>query len=72
MRVWGPRDIVDCEKRRARNRGRRHPGEGHDVSVKAGLAGVAAVRCYQGGALAGGEAVGSVVEADELGGTLGS
>ena len=48
-----------------------HPGEGHDVSVKVRLIGVAALCCYHGGVMAGGETVGRVVEADELGDTLG-
>jgi DNA-binding CsgD family transcriptional regulator len=34
-----PRDIVDGEKRRDRDRSRRHPDEGHDVSMKVRLVG---------------------------------
>jgi hypothetical protein len=45
-------------------------GEGHDVPMEVGLVGVAGLRRDHGGALPGGEAVGGVVEADELGGSL--
>src|SRR6266496_4645682 len=39
--------------------------------MEVGLVGVAALRRHQGGAVTRGEAVGGVVEADELGGALG-
>jgi hypothetical protein len=39
--------------------------------MKVGLVGVATLCYYQGGAMADGETVGRMVEADELGGTLG-
>ena len=67
----GPGDVVDREPGRDRNGCGRCPGEGRDAAVEVGLVGVAGFCGYQGGAVAGGEAVGGVVEADELGGALG-
>jgi len=59
------------EPGRGRDGDGRGPGEGPDVAVEVGLVGVAAFRRDQGGAMPGGEAVGGVVEPDELGGALG-
>jgi hypothetical protein len=67
-----PRDVVDCQKRSARNGCGRHPGEGHNVSVEVGLIDVAAFRRYQSCAAPGGKTVRRVVETDELCGALGS
>src|SRR5215472_18248404 len=66
-----PGDVVDREPGRDRNGPGRYPGEGHDVAVEVGLVGIAGFRGYQGGAVTGGEAMGGVVEADELGGAFG-
>jgi hypothetical protein len=66
-----PGDVVDREPGRDRNGPGRYPGEGRDVAVEVGLVGVAAFCRYEGGAVACGEAVGSVVEADQLGGAFG-
>src|SRR5215470_11746768 len=67
----GPGDGVDREPGRGCDGRGRCPGEGHDVAVEVGLVGVAGFRGDQGGAVTGGEAVGGVVEADELGGAFG-
>jgi hypothetical protein len=66
-----PCDVVDREPRRDRNGRGRYPGEGHGVSMEVGLVDVAALCRYPGGAVTRGEAVGSVVETDQLGGALG-
>jgi hypothetical protein len=47
----GPRDVIDREPGRGCNGRGRYPGEGLDVPVEVGLVGVAAVCCYQGGAV---------------------
>jgi hypothetical protein len=62
----GPRDVVDREPGRGCDGRRRYPGEGLDVPVEVGLVAVAAFCRYQGGAVTRGEAVGRVVETDEL------
>src|SRR5262245_4503727 len=67
----GPGDGVDREPGRGGDGGGGCPGEGLDVAVEVGLVGVAGFCGYQGGAVTGGEAVGGVVEADELGGAFG-
>jgi len=59
----GPGDGVDREPGRDRDGPGRCPGERRDVAVEVGLVGVAGFGGYQGGAVAGGEAVGGVVEA---------
>ena len=66
----GPRDVVDRQPGRGRHGPGRYPGEGHDVSVEVGLVGVTAVGRDQGGAVTRGQAVGRVVEPDELGRAL--
>src|SRR5215470_12648773 len=66
-----PGDGVDREPGRGCDGPGRYPGKGYDVAVEVGLVGVAAFRGDQGGAVTGGEAVGGVAEADELGGALG-
>ena len=69
--VAGPGDGVNPKPWLVGHARRGHAGQRHDVAMQVGLVGVAAFGRDSGGVFTRGQAVGSMVEADQLCGTLG-